>query len=79
MADKPAILDLPNVDPGHLKPIDAVALAGHGPASWPPRILILYGSLRKRSYSRLASEEAGRLLRWFGARCRMRPQPTIRR
>ena len=33
----------------------------------PPRILLLYGSVRERSYSRLASEEAGRLLRTMGA------------
>ncbi len=32
-----------------------------------PRILILYGSLRVRSYSRLSAEEAGRILRYFGA------------
>jgi len=33
----------------------------------PPRILILYGSLRQRSYSRLLAEECARLLRRFGA------------
>ena len=27
----------------------------------PPRILMLYGSLRERSYSRLLAEEAGRI------------------
>lgn len=32
-----------------------------------PRILILYGSLRKRSYSRLLAEEAGRMLEYMGA------------
>lgn len=32
-----------------------------------PRILILYGSLRDRSYSRLLAEEAGRLLTHMGA------------
>jgi len=32
-----------------------------------PRILILYGSLRERSFSRLASEEAGRILEKMGA------------
>ena len=31
-------------------------------ASHPPRILLLHGSVRERSYSRLASEEAARLL-----------------
>jgi arsenical resistance protein ArsH len=33
----------------------------------PPRILILYGSLRQVSYSRLLAQEAGRLLEHFGA------------
>lgn len=32
-----------------------------------PRILILYGSLRDRSYSRLLAEEAGRILKYMGA------------
>ena len=32
-----------------------------------PRILILYGSVRERSYSRLAGEETGRLLSAMGA------------
>ena len=33
----------------------------------PPRFLILYGSLRKTSYSRLASKECARVLQKFGA------------
>ncbi|UCB33431.1 arsenical resistance protein ArsH (plasmid) [Duffyella gerundensis] len=33
----------------------------------PPRILMLYGSLRERSYSRLTTEEAARLLMGMGA------------
>ena len=33
----------------------------------PPRILILYGSVRERSYSRFVAEEAGRLLTAMGA------------
>ena len=37
----------------------------------PPRILLLYGSLRERSYSRLAVEEAARLLRLMGAQTRI--------
>lgn len=36
-----------------------------------PRILMLYGSLRERSYSRLATEEAARLLQLFGAQVRI--------
>lgn len=36
----------------------------------PPRILFLYGSLRERSYSRLAAEEAARIMAGFGAEVR---------
>ena len=32
-----------------------------------PRILLLYGSLRERSFSRLATEEAARILQELGA------------
>ena len=64
------IEDLPNIDPEALQPIDIAALAGDGAPAHPPRILLLYGSLRERSFSRFAAEEAGRLLRWFGAETR---------
>ena len=37
----------------------------------PPRFLLLYGSLRERSFSRLMIEEADRLLRSFGAETRI--------
>ncbi len=37
----------------------------------PPRILLLYGSTRERSYSRLLSEEAARILRHLGADTRL--------
>jgi len=37
----------------------------------PVRILLLYGSLRERSYSRLLVEEAARLLQTFGAETRI--------
>ncbi len=37
----------------------------------PPRFLLLYGSLRERSYSRLMTEEAARLLQRFGAETRI--------
>lgn len=39
--------------------------------SHPPRILMLYSSVRERSYSRLATEEAGRLLTAMGADVRI--------
>ncbi|WP_110670792.1 arsenical resistance protein ArsH [Salinicola halophilus] len=58
--------DLPNIDESALAPIDVEALAGADAPRHPPRILVLYGSLRERSFSRLLSEEAGRLLREYG-------------
>ncbi|MBY8825131.1 arsenical resistance protein ArsH [Sphingomonas colocasiae] len=66
----------PLPDPGHLPALDpAFALArpalGIGDDQPPPRILLLYGSLRERSFSRLAVEEAARLLRFFGAETRI--------
>ncbi|MDX2265153.1 MAG: arsenical resistance protein ArsH [Hyphomicrobiales bacterium] len=42
-----------------------------GDVTHPPRILLLYGSLRERSYSRLAVEEAARLLKYFGAEAKI--------
>ncbi len=50
----------------HLRPGAGLGADGH-----PPRILLLYGSLRERSYSRLATEEAARLLQHFGAETRI--------
>lgn len=40
-------------------------------AEHPPRILMLYGSLRERSFSRLATEEAARILKYLGADVRI--------
>ena len=55
---------LPNVDMNlldqpTLEKVQAKAL------NHPPRILLLYGSNRERSYSRLAVMEAGRILQLF--------------
>jgi arsenic resistance protein ArsH len=63
--------DLPNVerelfrvpDPGQLRPAIRDAHA--------PRFLLLYGSLRERSFSRLLTEEAARLLRAMGGEVRI--------
>ncbi|MDN3524642.1 arsenical resistance protein ArsH [Halomonas sabkhae] len=62
--------DLPNIDPEQLDPIDIDALVGPDASRHAPRILVLYGSLRERSYSRLLAEEAARLLRWYGCEVR---------
>jgi len=44
----------------------------------PPRILMLYGSLRERSYSRLTTEEAARLLTAMGAEVKFLTRPACR-
>lgn len=59
--------DLPNINADVIKPIDETALFESERPAHKPRILILYGSLRERSFSRLAAEEAARLLEYFGA------------
>jgi arsenical resistance protein ArsH len=61
---------LPNIDEDVFRPIDYARLLDASRSSHPPRILLLYGSVRKRSYSRLASEEAARILRRLGAETR---------
>lgn len=63
--------DLPNIDPDHLHAIDPAVYAAPGDDGHPARLLILCGSLRERSFSRLAAEEAARLLTWFGAEVRV--------
>ena len=58
--------DLPNLDATHFAVPDAAKLqapVNKAQPSHPPRILLLYGSLRERSFSRLLSEEAARLLK----------------
>ncbi|MFC4729741.1 arsenical resistance protein ArsH [Coralloluteibacterium thermophilus] len=60
-------------DPDHLPALDRARLPPDSvPAgATPPRILLLYGSLRTRSFSRLAVEEAARILRHLGADTRI--------
>ena len=59
--------DLPNIDAESIKQIDREALFNNKQSEHAPRILLLYGSLRERSFSRLATEEAARILQYFGA------------
>ncbi len=59
--------DLPNIIEPALQEIDGKALRGAQDSDHPIRILMLYGSLRKRSFSRLATEEAARILNKLGA------------
>ena len=64
-------MDLPNVDQALFHVPTADRLKCDSPAEHPPRILLLYGSLRDRSYSRFLALEAERLLRAFGAETRV--------
>lgn len=59
-------LDLAFVDPPTTEKVLPPKVSTH-----PPRFLLLYGSLRERSFSRLLIEEADRLLRSFGAETRI--------
>jgi len=61
---------LPNLKPHALDPIDHTALLA-GPDHTAPRILLLYGSLRPRAFSRLTAEEGARVLRQLGAETRI--------
>lgn len=63
--------ELPNISRKDLKPVTAADVAGEKTAGHPPRVLLLYGSLRERSYSRFLVEEAARLLETFGAETRI--------
>jgi arsenic resistance protein ArsH len=63
-------------DPDHLPALDRSFVIdrpafGLGDDQPLPRILLLYGSLRQRSFSRLCVEEAARLLQLLGAETRI--------
>jgi arsenical resistance protein ArsH len=74
-----AFMSVPNNDNGSLPnlaeqafaPIDMEALFDAPRATHKPRILMLYGSLRQLSYSRLVTEEAARILYRLGAEVRI--------
>lgn len=63
--------DLPNIKPDQLDLPNLDKLAPTGDLSHPPRILMLYGSLRERSFSRFLTFEAARILEHFGAEVRI--------
>ena len=63
-------------DPDHLPALNRAYVherpaLGLGDQTSPPRIQLLYGSLRERSFSRHAVEEAARLLQFFGCETRI--------
>ncbi|WP_063289986.1 MULTISPECIES: arsenical resistance protein ArsH [unclassified Pseudovibrio] len=63
--------DLPKVEADSFQPINTGALRKDDAPDHAPRILLLYGSLRKRSFSRLAVLEAQRILEQLGAQTRI--------
>jgi arsenical resistance protein ArsH len=62
---------LPNLDEDQFRPIDTRVLLDAPRSQHRPRVLMLYGSLRERSYSRFATEEAARILEKLGAEVRI--------
>jgi arsenic resistance protein ArsH len=58
---------LSNLDERCFKVPQQSLLVSQQPSTHPPRILMLYGSLRERSYSKLLTLEAARLLEAMGA------------
>ena len=63
--------DLPNIDAELFEPPSSERLGIPHSSEHAPKILLLYGSLRERSFSRLAVEEAARLLNAMGAETRV--------
>ncbi|ALV28516.1 arsenical resistance protein ArsH [Pannonibacter phragmitetus] len=70
MSDPAAPHSTPQIDETCFAAIDEDRLFSAPVSTHPARILILYGSLRPRSFSRLSAEEAGRILTRFGAEVR---------
>lgn len=62
---------LPNISEDKVEVPDLAKVAQTRVIDHPPRILLLYGSLRQRSYSRLLIMEAERLLRRLGCETRV--------
>lgn len=65
------LVNLPNISVPHLVVPTLETLEKNTASTHPPRILLLYGSLREKSYSRLLTLEAERLLQHFGAETRV--------
>ena len=65
------ILEGSPVDAACFQIPDVAQLRPAAPATHAPRILLLYGSLRERSYSKLLTQEAARLLQAMGAETRV--------
>ncbi|QIJ76286.1 arsenical resistance protein ArsH [Methylobacterium sp. NI91] len=62
---------MPNLSAAHFEVPTSEALEAPAPLSHAPRFLILYGSLRERSFSRFLAYEAARLLEAMGGEVRL--------
>ncbi len=62
---------LPALQLDQLPDIDIESLKAANDPGHPPRILLLYGSMRPESYSKKAAEEAARVLEHLGCETRM--------
>ena len=62
--------DIPQINQNAFESPDREQIFVSSPSSHKPKILLLYGSLRERSYSRLMTEEAAHVLTALGAECR---------
>lgn len=63
--------DLPNINPDSFNIPTQAQQQIDQHSTHPPRILLLYGSLRERSFSRLTIEECERLLAAFGCEAKI--------
>ena len=70
-AERPSPNDLPEVDPALFDRPTGDRFAGAGTSTHAPRFLLLFGSLRERSYSKLLTLEAARLLQAMGGDVRI--------
>lgn len=70
MPDPLTDLTTPQIEEASFGPVDQDRLQSPAISTDPPRILLLYGSLRARSFSRLSAEEAARILTGLGAEVR---------
>ena len=70
MRKETALTDSPNLEEQHFRTIDTERLLSPERAIHAPRILLLYGSLRERSFRRLMTQEAARILTRLGGETR---------
>ncbi|MEW7009953.1 arsenical resistance protein ArsH [Lentilitoribacter sp. EG35] len=63
--------ELKNLDQEQFHQVKIEQLAGADKPPHPPRILLLYGSLRERSFSRFVAEESRRLLEALGCEAKI--------